>query len=95
MRNNPDFEFIFITGDNFSPKKRYDEYIATILNGAEVYLVPENEFKKYMELFKFLAIPHYEALDRNGNKLKINKKYNVGGKEQFLNNIELLKKLEK
>ena len=95
LRNNPDFEFIFITGDNFSPKKSYDEYIATILNGAEVYLVPENEFKKYMELFKFPAIPHYEALDRNGNKLKINKKYNVGGKEQFLKNIELLKKLEK
>ena len=55
----------------------------------------EYEFKKYMELFKFPAIPHYEALDRNGNKLKINKKYNVGGKEQFLKNIELLKKLEK
>lgn len=94
LRNNPDFEFIFITGDKDSPKKDFDEYASENLNGAEVYRIPQDEYNKLKELFKFSGIPHYEALDRNGNVLKINKEYGVG-KEQFLKNIELLKKLEK
>ena len=94
LRNNPDFEFIFITGDKDSPKKDFDEYASENLNGAEVYRIPQDEYNKLKELFKFSGIPHYEALDRNGNVLKINKEYGVG-KEQFLKNIETLKKLEK
>jgi thiol-disulfide isomerase/thioredoxin len=95
LRNNPDFEFIFITGDKDSPKKDFDEYVAENLNGAEVYRIPQAEYNKLMELFKFSGIPQYEALDRNGNVLKFCNKYRDGGKEQFLKNIELLKKLEK
>ena len=95
MRNIPDFEFIFITGDKDSPKKDFDKYVAENLNGAEVYRIPQAEYNKLMELFKFSGIPQYEALDRNGNVLKFCNKYRDGGKEQFLKNIELLKKLEK
>ena len=95
LRNNPDFEFIFITGDKDSPKKDFDKYVAENLNGAEVYRIPQAEYNKLMELFKFSGIPQYEALDRNGNVLKFCNKYRDGGKEQFLKNIELLKKLEK
>ena len=95
LRNIPDFEFIFITGDKDSPKKDFDEYVAENLNGAEVYRIPQAEYNKLMELFKFSGIPQYEALDRNGNVLKFCNKYRDGGKEQFLKNIELLKKLEK
>ena len=75
-------------------QKQYDEYVAEKLNGAEVYRVPQDEYQKYMELFKFSGIPHQEALDRNGNVLKINNNYHMG-KEIFLENIETLKKLEK
>lgn len=94
LRNNPDFEFIYITGDKDSPQKQYDEYVAENLNEAEVYRVPQDEYNKYMDLFKFSGIPHYEALDRNGNVLKIYNHY-YGGKDEFLRNIESLKKLEK
>ena len=94
LRNNPDFEFVYITGDKDSPQKQYDEYVAENRNGAEVYRVPQDEYNKYMELFKFSGIPHYEALDRNGNVLKIYNHY-YGGKDEFLRNIETLKKLEK
>ena len=94
LRNNPDFEFVYITGDKDSPQKQYDEYVAENLNGAEVYRVPQDEYNKYMDLFKFSGIPHYEALDRNGNVLKIYNHY-YGGKDEFLRNIETLKKLEK
>ena len=94
LRNNPDFEFVFITGDRSSPQAAYDEYVAQNLNGAECYRIPEKEYQKLWELFKFTGIPHYEALDPNGDVLTKFNKYYLG-KEIFLSDIEMLKNMQK
>lgn len=94
LRNNPDFEFVFITGDRSSPQAAYDEYVAQNLNGAECYRIPEKEYQKLWELFKFTGIPHYEALDPKGDVLTKFNKYYLG-KEIFLSDIEMLKNMQK
>jgi hypothetical protein len=42
-------------------------------------------------LFKFSGIPHHEALDPNGNVLKVNNTY-YEGKDVFLRKIESMKR---
>ena len=94
LRNNPDFEFVFITGERSSPQANYDEYVAQNLNGAESYRIPEKDYKKLWELFKFNGIPNYQALDPNGNVLTKFNEYQLG-KEKFLENIKMLKNMQK
>ena len=93
VRNNPDFEFVYITGDKSSPKTTYEEYVAQNLNGAECYRIPEEDYKKLKVLFKFTGFPHYEALDPNGNVLKVNNTY-YEGKDVFLRKIETMKRMQ-
>ncbi len=93
LRNNPDFEFVYITSDKNSPKTTYEEYVAQHLNGAECYRISEEDYKKLTVLFKFSSIPHHEALDPNGNVLKVNNTY-YEGKEIFLRKIERMKKMQ-
>lgn len=92
LRNNPDFEFVYITSDKNSPKTTYEEYLAQNLNGAECYRIPEEDYKKLTVLFKFTGIPHHEALDPKGNVLKVNNTY-YEGKDIFLRKIEMMKKM--
>lgn len=70
LHNNPNVKFIFITGDRQSPKEAYDKFVAQYLADEDVYRVPQIEFDKYMNLFQFSGIPHYEALDREGRVLR-------------------------
>ena len=42
--------------------------------------------------FKFTGIPHHEALDPNGNVLKVNNTY-YEGKDVFLRKIESMKRM--
>lgn len=93
VRNNPDFEFVYITGDKSSPKTTYEEYVAQNLNGAECYRIPEEDYKKLKVLFKFTGFPHHEALDPNGNVLKVNNTY-YEGKDIFLRKIETMKRMQ-
>jgi thiol-disulfide isomerase/thioredoxin len=93
LRNNPDFEFVYITGDKSSPKTTYEEYVAQNLNGAECYRIPEEDYKKLKVLFKFTGFPHHEALDPNGNVLKVNNTY-YEGKDVFLRKIETMKRMQ-
>ena len=93
VRNNPDFEFVYITGDKSSPKTTYEEYVAQNLNGAECYRIPEEDYKKLKVLFKFTGFPHHEGLDPNGNVLKVNNTY-YEGKDIFLRKIETMKRMQ-
>ena len=92
LRNNPDFEFVYITSDKNSPKTLYEEYVAQNLDGAESYRIPDEDYKKLTVLFKFSGIPHHEALDPNGNVLKVNNTY-YEGKDVFLRKIESMKRM--
>jgi hypothetical protein len=66
--------------------------VAQNLNGAECYRIPEEDYKKLTVLFKFTGIPHHEALDPNGNVLKVNNTY-YEGKDVFLRKIESMKRM--
>lgn len=69
-RNMSDVVFVYITNENESPEKAYNSYVAKHLANDHTYRVSNAEYKKYMELFKFLGIPHYEALDKKGNLIR-------------------------
>ncbi|MBP5346682.1 MAG: thioredoxin family protein [Bacteroidales bacterium] len=73
LHDNPDLKFIFITGDQESPQKTYDKFVAENLADEDTYRIPQEEFTRYKNLFQFNGIPHYEALDREGRVLR---KYN-------------------
>lgn len=91
LRDNPEVDFIFITGESDSPQKTYDEYVAQHLDGEDCYRVPDYEYMKYMELFKFLSIPHQEVLDKNGNVLRIYNRESFSETKTFLWNLNRIK----
>lgn len=92
LRDHPELEFVFITSDKQSPEGEYNEYVAKHLQGEECYRVPHNEYAKYMELFHFLGIPHYETLDKNGNVLRT-RQFVMYDKDSYLIEISRFNKL--
>lgn len=65
-KDNPNFKFVFITGDEGSPKSRYDEFTNMHMKGETSYRLKEVEFTKIKQLLKFSAIPHYILIEKNG-----------------------------
>lgn len=65
-KDNPDFEFIFITDESQSPKKQYDKFIAE-QELEHVYRVDQSTFHRFRDLFSFNGIPQYIVLDKAGN----------------------------
>lgn len=65
-KNNPNFKFVFITGDEGSPKNRYEEFTNMHMKGETSYRLKEVEFTKIKQLLKFSAIPHYILIEKNG-----------------------------
>ena len=92
LHDNPDLKFIFITGDRQSPQSAYDKFVAEFLADEDVYRVPELEFEKYRNLFKFNGIPHYEALDREGRVLRAYNHYDFyDSAKSFLQQFEYMR----
>ena len=66
-----DIELVFITGERFSGKKPYEEYVAKHLKGEEVYRVTNDEYTRLMALFGFNGIPHYELMAPDGRMIQV------------------------
>ncbi len=64
-KNNPDFEFIFITSDNESPKNDYEKFVKEQQLEHTIYLNID-EYRYMRELFAFNGIPHYIAVTADG-----------------------------
>ena len=90
FRNHPDIEFVFISKLE-SSKEAYDEYVQKYLEDEDVNLVSEEEFNKFMELFGFLGIPHYETIAPDGSVLT--QSLNYDNPQSFQEQINHLKSL--
>ncbi|WP_343303036.1 TlpA disulfide reductase family protein [Chitinophaga niabensis] len=67
-RNNPDFDFIFITSENESPEKAYEKFIAE-QHLTNTYRINADNYLALRELFKFNGIPRYVLIDKEGKVL--------------------------
>ncbi|WP_442845411.1 TlpA family protein disulfide reductase [Leeuwenhoekiella sp. H156] len=65
-KDNPDFEFVFITDESQSPQKTYDKFIAE-QELEHVYRVDQSTYHRFRDLFSFNGIPQYIVLDKAGN----------------------------
>ena len=62
------------------------------LDGEDCHLINHDDYNSLMQLFKFLSIPHYETLDREGNVL--NKCLHFSTPDEFAAQLIKLKKEE-
>ena len=65
-KDNPDFEFVFITDESQSPQKTYDKFIAE-QELENVYRIDQSTYHRFRDLFSFNGIPRYIVLDKVGN----------------------------
>lgn len=64
LKDDKDFEFIYITGADISPEGKYNKYVEKNLKGEASYRVSESDYLYFRELFHFSGIPHYVLVDR-------------------------------
>ena len=69
LRDNEEFDFLFITDEGASPEEDYTKYVAEHLDGEDVVRVSKSEFTMYEEMFKFTGIPHYVIIDPEGRMI--------------------------
>ena len=69
IKTMEDFELVFITGDNLSPKIAYDDYTAAQLSGENSFRIPAAQYSLLEALFNFTAIPHNELVAPDGRIL--------------------------
>lgn len=66
-KNHPEFQFIYITSEEESPKEMYVSYVNENLNGEVSYRINKSDFHYLRQLFKFNGIPHYELIEKDGS----------------------------
>lgn len=71
-KDHPEFQFIYITGQNESPAKDYKQYVEKHLKGEASYYVTQSEYNYLRQLFHFNGIPHYELVEKDGSISKEN-----------------------
>lgn len=64
-KDNPDFEFLFITDESQSPETRYTNFVSD-QNLIHTYRVTTDNYNRFRQLFKFNGIPKYVVLDKKG-----------------------------
>jgi len=67
-RNNPDFDFVFVTSEQESPKQSYDDFI-TEQELVHTHRLSADDFRLLRQLFKFNGIPRYVVIDPEGGVL--------------------------
>jgi len=67
-KDNPDLDFLFITDENSSPEHDYTKFIGE-QEMKNTFRLSVDDFNYLRELFKFIGIPHYIAIDNQGRVL--------------------------
>lgn len=83
-KDNKDFEFIFITSDGGSPQTAYDNFVKD-QELKNTFRISENDHNYLRQLFNFNGIPHYVAIDADGNV--INDDFAMHNFDYLLNEI--------
>lgn len=66
-KDHPEFQFIYITGQNESPANDYEQYVEKNLKGEASYYLSQSEYNYLRQLFHFNGIPHYELVEKDGS----------------------------
>ena len=67
-KDSADIAFIFITSERASPLNSYHDFV----NDQELihsFRIPDTQYNHLMQLFRFMGIPHYVLVDRQGRIL--------------------------
>ena len=64
-KDNPDFEFIFITDLKSSPEGKYNEFVQD-QDLHNTFRISEDDYNHLRQLFRFNGIPRYVVIDRDG-----------------------------
>lgn len=73
--------FVFITDDDSSPEKHYNEFLPNIESGYK-HRIPKDDYNYLRQLFRFNGIPRYVLLDKEGNLVNANF-YPESGRQEF------------
>lgn len=65
-RDNDQFTFLFLTGENESPLSAYNAYVAKHLSDDHTVYLSTSELLYLQDLFGINAIPHYVLIDPQG-----------------------------
>ena len=69
IRAMEDLELVFVTGDDITPRKSYDKYVAAHLSEENSYRIPGAHYSLLEALFNFSSIPHNELVAPDGRIL--------------------------
>ena len=67
-KDNPDFDFLFITDERSTPEEDYKKFIGE-QEMKNTFRLTEDDFNYLRELFKFNGIPRYVVIDKEGKVL--------------------------
>lgn len=70
-KDNPDFDFIFITEDGASPEGKYNEFVQD-QDLSNTYRISKDDYNYLRQLFKFNGIPRYVVIDKDGKVMDDN-----------------------
>ncbi|MDR3252987.1 MAG: TlpA family protein disulfide reductase [Tannerella sp.] len=70
-RDSKDVDFIFVTADDESPLDNYNKFVAE-QELVNTYRLNADDFRYLRQLFKFIGIPRYIFIDREGKVLNDN-----------------------
>ncbi len=75
-RGNPDWVMLFVTGEDVTPKEKYDEVVKKYLQGDETLLLDRDTYRRLTAMFDVGGVPHKVLFDRDGAVLDEN--YRIG-----------------
>ncbi|WP_159517760.1 TlpA family protein disulfide reductase [Sunxiuqinia indica] len=67
-KDNPDFDFIFITDERGSPETSYNKFVEE-QELKNCFRLSKDDYNYLRQLFKFNGIPRYVVIDKEGNVL--------------------------
>ena len=86
-----DVKLIFIAGeDTAEGSEAYHNYVKEWLSDEETICIPNTDFSRLQEDFRFNGIPHYETITPDGQR--VGEEYRINGFYNFNNEMEILQK---
>ena len=86
-----DVKLVFIAGEETAEgSEAYHKYVKEWLADEETICIPDTEFSRLQEYFRFNGIPHYETITPDGRR--VNESYRFNGLHNFEFDMERLLK---
>lgn len=85
-----DVKLVFIAGEETAEgSEAYHKYVKEWLADEETICIPDTEFSRLQEYFRFNGIPHYETITPDGRR--VGEEYRINGLYNFKSEMERLR----